>query len=79
VASSPAATYSLEGEPRGGSPGAPLLVAAAAASAAAGEGAAGEEWLAGAEADVEAEPTYYGAALLALGRAALEPKGGLPC
>jgi endo-1,4-beta-D-glucanase Y len=75
----PAATYSLEGEPRGGSPGAPLLVSAAAASAAAGEGAASAEWLAGAEADVEAEPTYYGAALLALGRATLEPKATLPC
>lgn len=75
----PAATYSLEGRPRGGSPGAPLLVAAAAASAAAGEGAASAEWLAGAEADVEAEPTYYGAALLALGRAALEPQGTLSC
>ncbi|MBS1845553.1 MAG: glycoside hydrolase [Actinobacteria bacterium] len=79
VADEPAAIYTLEGEPRGGSPGPPLLVAAAAASAAAGEGAAAGEWLAGAEADVEAEPTYYGAALLALGRATLEPKGGLPC
>ncbi|HEY2055106.1 MAG TPA: glycosyl hydrolase family 8 [Solirubrobacterales bacterium] len=79
VAAEPAATYSLEGEPRGGSPGAPLLVSAAAASAAAGEGAASEKWLAGAEADVEGEPTYYGAALLALGRATLEPNGGLSC
>ncbi len=79
VAEEPAATYSLEGEPRSGSPGAPLLVAAAAASAAAGERAASGEWLAGAEADVEGEPTYYGAALLALGRAALEPNGGLSC
>lgn len=79
VDGAPAATYSLEGEPRGGSPGAPLLVAAAAASAAAGEGAASDEWLARAEAAVEAEPTYYGAALLALGRATLEPKGGLSC
>jgi len=79
VDGAPAATYSLEGEPRGGSPGAPLLVAAAAASAAAGEGAASGEWLARAEADVEAEPTYYGAALLALGRATLEPKGALSC
>jgi endoglucanase len=79
LAAAPAATYSLEGEPRGGSPGAPMRVAAAAASAAAGEGSASEEWLAGAEADVEGEPTYYGAALLALGRAALEPAGGLPC
>jgi endoglucanase len=79
VKSAPAATYSLEGEPRGGSPGAPLLVAAAAASAAADESAASAGWLARAEADVEAEPTYYGAALLALGRAALEPNGALAC
>jgi endoglucanase len=79
VEADPAATYSLEGEPRGGSPGAPLLVSAAAAGAAAGEGAASAARLARAEADVRAEPTYYGAALLALGRAALEPKGGLSC
>jgi endoglucanase len=79
IAGAPAATYSLEGRPRGGSPGAPLLVSAAAASAAADETVASEEWLAGAEADVEGQPTYYGAALLALGRAALEPNGGLSC
>ncbi|MBS1678107.1 MAG: glycoside hydrolase [Actinobacteria bacterium] len=79
IGSAPAATYSLEGEPRGGSPGAPLLVSAAAASAATGEAAASEEWLARAEAAVGAEPTYYGAALLALGRATIEPQGGLAC
>lgn len=79
IASSPAATYSLEGESRGGSPGAPMLVAAGAASAAAGEVGASAEWLHGAEADLDAEPTYYGAALLALARAALEPGGGLSC
>jgi endoglucanase len=79
VAEEPAATYSLEGEPRGGKPGAPLLIAAAAASAATGEARASEEWLSGAEADVEAEPTYYGAALLALGRATLDPEGSLSC
>jgi endoglucanase len=79
VTREPAATYSLEGKPLGGSPGAPLLIAAAAASAAAGEARAGEEWLTGAEADVEGEPTYYGAALLALGRATLDPEGSLSC
>ncbi|MBS1885913.1 MAG: glycoside hydrolase [Actinobacteria bacterium] len=75
----PAATYSLGGEPHGGPPGAPIMVAAAAASAAAGEPAASQEWLARAGAAVESDPTYYGGALVALARAALEPKGGLAC
>lgn len=75
----PAATYSLAGAPRGAPPGAPIMVAAAAASAAAGRPAASRGWLARAEAADESEPTYYGGALLALARAALEPEGGLPC
>lgn len=76
---SPAATYSLAGAPRGGPPGAPILVAAAAASAAAGEAVASERRLGRAEAADESEPTYYGGALMALARAALEPEGGLHC
>jgi endoglucanase len=76
---SPSSIYSLEGDPRGGPPGAPMLVAAASASAGAGDRAASANWLAGAEADVEAEPTYYGTALLALARASFEPQGGLRC
>ncbi|HEX4751683.1 MAG TPA: glycosyl hydrolase family 8 [Solirubrobacterales bacterium] len=79
VASSPSSIYSLEGEPRSGPPGAPMLVAAAAASFGAGDGAAAANWLDGAEADVEAEPTYYGMALLALARSSFERKGGLRC
>ncbi|MCW2979453.1 MAG: glycoside hydrolase family 8 [Solirubrobacterales bacterium] len=75
----PAATYSLEGEPRGGSPGAPMLVAAAMASDGAGNGRGAVNWMRGAEDDVRAAPTYYGMALLALGRAALEREGGLAC
>ena len=77
--SSPAATYSLEGEPREGEAGAAILVATAAAGAAAGEVEASAEWLDRAAAADEAEPTYYGSALVALGRAALEPDGGLAC
>jgi endoglucanase len=77
--SSPAAAYSLAGEPREGEAGAAMFVAAAAADAAAGDGAASEEWLDRAAAADEAEPTYYGGALVALGRAALEPGGGLAC
>ena len=38
-----------------------------------------ENWISGAEDDVKAAPTYYGMALLALGRAALERDGGLGC
>jgi endoglucanase len=75
----PAATYSLEGEPRGGPPGAPILVAAAMASAGAGDDTGAVNWMRGAEDDVKAAPTYYGMALLALGRAALEREGGLSC
>jgi endoglucanase len=75
----PAATYSLEGEPRGGLPGAPMLVAAAMASDGAGNDTGAENWIRGAEDDVKAAPTYYGMALLALGRAALERDGGLGC
>jgi endoglucanase len=77
--SSPAAMYSLGGEPRGGQAGAAILVATAAANAAAGDAAASREWLDRAAAADEAEPTYYGGALVALGRAALEPDGGLAC
>jgi endoglucanase len=76
---SPAAEYSLEGEPREGDAGAAILVATAAANAAAGEVAEAREWLDRAAAADEAEPTYYGGALVALGRAALEPDGGLGC
>jgi endoglucanase len=76
---SPAATYSLEGEPREGGAGAAILVATAAADAAAGDAAGTREWLDRAAAADEAEPTYYGGALVALGRAALEPDGGLRC
>lgn len=95
ASSSAAAQYTLDGEPRGGEAGAPMFVAAAAASAAAanggsvsgakaggGEAAAGAsaaEWLDRAAAADEAEPTYYGGALVALGRAVLEPQGGLAC
>jgi endoglucanase len=76
---SPAAVYSLEGGPRGGAAGAPMLVAAAAASDAAGKMAAGSELLARAEAADEADHTYYGEALVALARESLEPEGGLAC
>jgi endoglucanase len=76
---SPAAVYSLTGEPRGTEPGAPIMVAVAAASQAAGDPAASERWLARAEAALDSEPTYYGGALLALARASFEPKGGLAC
>jgi endo-1,4-beta-D-glucanase Y len=63
--------YSLEGEPLGGEGGAVALVGAGAASAAAGERADALKLLDRAEADVEAAPTYYSAALLALGRVLL--------
>ncbi|HTT94418.1 MAG TPA: glycosyl hydrolase family 8 [Solirubrobacterales bacterium] len=113
---SPASTYALDGEPRGGEAGAPVLVATAAAVAASesgggtaarggggataevdGGGAARAEggeaaargggtaagsaaaWLDRAAAADQAQPTYYGGALVALGRAALEPGGGLGC
>jgi len=79
VAGSPADIYSLDGEPRGGPGGAPMLVAAAAASAAAGEDEEADESLAQAEAADEAEPTYYGAVLLALADASLLPEGALGC
>lgn len=76
---SPAAVYSLEGKPRGGAAGAPMLVAAAAANDAAGNAGAGDELLARAETADEVEHTYYGEALVALARQSLEPEGGLRC
>jgi endoglucanase len=79
LVSSPAARYALSGEPRGGEAGAPIYVAAAAASAAAADGAKAGYWLGRATAADEADPTYYGGALVALGRAALERDGGLRC
>jgi endoglucanase len=79
AAGSPVDVYALGGEPRGGPAGAPLLVAAAAASRAAGHPADAGELLDRAEAAEEAGPTYYGAALLALGRESLGPEGPLAC
>ncbi|MBS1880193.1 MAG: glycoside hydrolase [Actinobacteria bacterium] len=79
AAGSPSAEYSLGGEPRGAAAGAPFFVAAAAASRAAGRPADAGALLVRAEAAEQAESTYYGAALLALGRESLGPKGPLAC
>ncbi|MBS1883182.1 MAG: glycoside hydrolase [Actinobacteria bacterium] len=79
MARSPASRYTLGGGARGAPAGAPMLVAAASASAAAGRTKASTELLNRAAAADEAEPTYYGGALVALARAALEPEGGLAC
>jgi hypothetical protein len=68
------ATYGLDGQPAGGDTHAASYVAAAAAAKAAGDEDAAEHMLdLGQEADA-AQPTYYGAAWVALGRVMLTSK-----
>ena len=70
--SSVASVYSLKGEPVQNDPSASALVAAAAAAYAAGSDESGRALLARAASMNERSPTYYGAALVAIGRALLE-------
>jgi endoglucanase len=70
-AGSLAAVYTLQGTAEQGAAGAPAFVAAAAAAGASSDGGARDMLLdRAAEADAHT-PTYYGAALVALGRALL--------
>jgi cellulose synthase (UDP-forming) len=66
-----AATYSLDGTPIGGQTHATSYVAAAAAAKADGDDKAAEEMLDRAQDADSAQPTYYGAAWVALGRVML--------
>lgn len=67
-----AAVYSLDGDPIDRNASAPAYVAAAAAAHAAGEEAARDMLLARAEKKEAGARTYYGSALLALGRVLLQ-------
>jgi hypothetical protein len=66
-----AATYSLDGKPIGAQSHAASYVAAAAAAKAAGEDKAAEQMLDRAQDADSSQPTYYGAAWVALGRVML--------
>jgi endoglucanase len=67
-----AAAYTLEGTSLGGVAGPVGLVSASAASTAAGRRGAAAELLDRAEAEEDASPSYYAAALIALDRVLLE-------
>jgi endoglucanase len=72
VGDEPAAVYTLDGTPVETEPSAVALVAVAAAGRAAGRDADGERALDAAEAKDARSPTYFGGALVALGRVLLE-------
>ena len=66
-----ATTYSLDGKPVGGQTHAASYVAAAAAAKAAGNDKTAEQLLERAQDADSSQPTYYGAAWVALGRVML--------